>query len=39
MLSKFQKAFPEEYKNVFTLLNTAEEHKKTTKIQLDSMVK
>ena len=36
MLSKYQKAFPEEYKHVFTLLNTAEEHKKSTKIQLDT---
>ena len=35
MLSKFQKAFPEEYKHVFTLLNMAEEYKKSTKIQLD----
>ena len=36
MLSKFQKAFPEDYKHVFTLLNTAEEHKKTAKTQLDT---
>ena len=37
MLSKFQKAFPEEeYGHVFTLLNTAEENKKNAQTQFDT---
>ena len=36
MLSKLQKAFPEEYGRVFTLLNTVEEHRKNAQTQLDT---
>ena len=36
MLSKLQVAFPEEYIHVFTLLNTAEEHKKNVQSQLET---
>ena len=36
MLSKLQKAFPEEYGHVFTLLNMVEEHKKNAQTQLDT---
>ena len=35
MLSKLQRAFPEEYGHVFTILNTAEEHKNNARTQLD----
>ena len=36
MLSKLQVAFREEYGHVFTLLNTAEEHRKNTQSQLET---
>ena len=36
MLSKLQRAFPEEYGHVFTILNTAEEHKNNAQTQLDT---
>ena len=35
-LSKIQVAFPNEYEHVFTILNTAEEHKKDAEVQLET---